>query len=249
MHYPVVVSVVPELGPLEHEEDVVLEDTVRRGLATHRASRHFRNYWRYYPDGFEDFRADLQRTWPGSDIEPPRLENPLDTKLTMFSCEGAYLRELYWAGFGFQVWCQLRTHLNRARGSTLLLVDEPETYLHPVLQREILYLLRETASDVLITTHSSEIVAEAEPNENSHHRSCATIRPPRRGPDRRPECPHAHWLRTQRRTHPARTNGKRPSSRRRRLRRSACNRSHPRSARAGDRSIDCPDAAGRIPDR
>ena len=165
MHYPVVVSVVPELGPLEHEEDVVLEDTVRRGLATHRASRHFRNYWRYYPDGFEDFRADLQRTWPGSDIEPPRLENPLDTKLTMFSREGAYLRELYWAGFGFQVWCQLLTHLNRARGSTLLLVDEPETYLHPVLQREILYLLRETASDVLITTHSSEIVAEAEPNE------------------------------------------------------------------------------------
>ena len=82
----------------------------------------------------------------------------------MFSREGAYLRELYWAGFGFQVWCQLLTHLNRARGSTLLLVDEPETYLHPALQREILDLLRETASDVLITTHSSEIVAEAEPN-------------------------------------------------------------------------------------
>ncbi len=165
VHYPVVVSVVPELGPLEHEEDVVLEDTVRRGLATHRASRHFRNYWRYYPERFEEFRADLRRTWPGSDIEPPRLENPVDTKLTMFSREGVYLRELYWAGFGFQVWCQLLTHINRAQGSTLLLVDEPETYLHPVLQRQILHLLRETASDVFITTHSSDIVAEAEPNE------------------------------------------------------------------------------------
>ena len=165
VHYPVVVSVVPELGPLEHEEDIVLEETVRRGLATHRASRHFRNYWRYFPEGFEEFRADLQRSWPGADIEQPRLENPLDTKLTMFSREGVYLRELYWAGFGFQVWCQLLTHLNRAQGSTLLLIDEPETYLHPVLQRQILHLLRNTESDVFIATHSSDIVAEAEPNE------------------------------------------------------------------------------------
>jgi hypothetical protein len=165
VHYPIMVSVVPELGPLEHEEDIVLEETVRRGLATHRASRHFRNYWRYFPEGFEEFRADLQRSWPGADIEQPRLENPLDTKLTMFSREGVYLRELYWAGFGFQVWCQLLTHLNRAQGSTLLLIDEPETYLHPVLQRQILHLLRDTESDVFIATHSSDIVAEAEPNE------------------------------------------------------------------------------------
>ena len=165
LYYPVQVSVVPELGPLEHEEEIVLEETVRRGLTTHRASRHFRNYWRYFPNGFDDFRAALQRTWPGADIEPPRLENPLDTKLTMFSREGTYLRELYWAGFGFQVWCQLLTHLNRAQGSTMLLVDEPETYLHPVLQRQILHLLREAESDVFIATHSSEIVAEAEPSE------------------------------------------------------------------------------------
>lgn len=165
LHYPIVVSVVPELGPLEHEEEIVTEETVRRGLTTHRASRHFRNYWRYYPEDFEAFRGDLQRSWPGTDIEAPRLENPLDTKLTMFSREGVYLRELYWAGFGFQVWCQLLTHIRRAQGSTMLLVDEPETYLHPNLQRQILHLLRDSQSDVFIATHSSEIVAEAEPNE------------------------------------------------------------------------------------
>jgi hypothetical protein len=53
LNYPVTVSVIPELGPLEHEEELVLEETVRRGLNTHRASRHFRNYWRYYPEDFE----------------------------------------------------------------------------------------------------------------------------------------------------------------------------------------------------
>jgi hypothetical protein len=165
LNYPVTVSVIPELGPLEHEEDVVIEETVRRGLNTHRASRHFRNYWRYYPDGFETFRTALRRTWPGMDIEPPRLENPVDTKLTMFCREGKFLRELYWAGFGFQVWCQLLTHIQRAQGSTLMVVDEPETYLHPNLQRQVLHLLRDSRSDVLVATHLSEIVAEAEPAE------------------------------------------------------------------------------------
>jgi hypothetical protein len=165
LHYPVDISVIPELGPLEHEEEIVLEETVRRNLNTHRASRHFRNYWRYYPDDFEEFRDDLRRTWPGVDIERPRLENPLDTKLTMFAREGRFLRELYWAGFGFQVWCQLLTHLRRAHGCSLMVVDEPETYLHPNLQRQVLHLLRESGSDVFVATHSSEIVAEAEPSE------------------------------------------------------------------------------------
>jgi hypothetical protein len=143
----------------------VLEETVRRNLNTHRASRHFRNFWWYYPDGFESCRNDLQQTWPGTDIEPPHREKPLDTKLTMFSKEGAYIRELYWAGLGFQVWCQLLTHIGRAEGSSLLLVDEPETYLHPNLQRQVLHLLRATRGDVFLATHSSEIVAEAESSE------------------------------------------------------------------------------------
>lgn len=165
LNYPITVSVIPELGPLEHEEEVVLEETVRRGLNTHRASRHFRNYWRYYPEEFEAFRATLRSTWPGTDIELPRMENPLDSKLTMLCREGNIPRELYWAGFGFQVWCQLLTHIQRAQGSTLMVVDEPETYLHPNLQRQVLHLLRESPSDVLLATHSSEIVAEAEPTE------------------------------------------------------------------------------------
>lgn len=53
--FPVKIQVVPVLGPLEHEELLLTEETVKRSLNTHRASRHFRNYWRFYPGGFDSF--------------------------------------------------------------------------------------------------------------------------------------------------------------------------------------------------
>jgi len=36
-----------------------------------------------------------------------------------------------WVGFGYQIWCQLLTHLSRAAEDSLVVVDEPEVYLHP----------------------------------------------------------------------------------------------------------------------
>ena len=42
--FPIKIEAIPILGPLEHREELVEKRTVQRGLVTHRASRHFRNY-------------------------------------------------------------------------------------------------------------------------------------------------------------------------------------------------------------
>jgi hypothetical protein len=99
------------------------------------------------------------------DIQPPELANSTPPTLSMFCLENRITRELYWAGSGFQVWCQILTHVVRERGSTLMLIDEPEIYLHPDLQRQLLAILRESGPDILLATHSSEIVSEADPPE------------------------------------------------------------------------------------
>ena len=163
--FPTRISVVPVLGPVEHEEKVRKRDTVRNGLATHRASRHFRNYWRYFDESFDQFAALIRRTWPGMEILPPEETDISSQTLQMFCLENRMTRELYWSGFGFQIWCQLLTHISRCRNDSLLIVDEPEIYLHPDIQRQLLGILRDAGPDILLATHSSEIMGEADPSE------------------------------------------------------------------------------------
>ena len=81
----------------------------------------------------------------------------------MFCPEHRIDREIYWAGFGFQVWCQMLTFILQARTSSLLIVDEPDIYLHSDLQRQLIRLLEGLGPAILLTTHSTEIVSEVEP--------------------------------------------------------------------------------------
>ena len=83
----------------------------------------------------------------------------------MFCSENRQDREIYWAGFGFQIWCQLLTHLSRAHEFNLTVIDEPEVYLHPDVQRQLLGILRDIKVDVVLATHSTEILGEADPAE------------------------------------------------------------------------------------
>ena len=162
--FPVSVGIVPQLGPVERDEKVLDPRTVLRDLSSHRASRQFRNFWFHNPDGFETFSASVQKTWPGMDIIPPERTKDF-AGLVMYCLENRMYRELFWAGSGFQVWCQLLTHIQRARNETILVVDEPEIYLHPDVQRQLLGILENAGPDLLLATHSTEIIGEADPTD------------------------------------------------------------------------------------
>ncbi|MFL6207294.1 MAG: ATP-dependent nuclease [Pyrinomonadaceae bacterium] len=162
--YPITIGITPVLGPVEHNEILLTEETVRRDLATHRASRQFRNFWHYNPEEFEDFAELVKKTWTGMEIRAPELNSQLG-KLSMFCLEKRIPRELYWSGFGFQIWCQLLTHIARSGDEALFIVDEPEVYLHPDVQRQLLGILRDAGPDIILATHSTEIMGEADPAE------------------------------------------------------------------------------------
>jgi predicted ATP-dependent endonuclease of OLD family len=71
------------------------------------------------------------------DIEPPEVDATHEqARLHMFCLEERISREIFWAGFGLQVWCQMLTYILQSDNRSLLLIDEPDIYLHSDLQRQ-----------------------------------------------------------------------------------------------------------------
>jgi energy-coupling factor transporter ATP-binding protein EcfA2 len=177
------IGFVPILGPVEQTERLFEKKAARLALFNYGAARNFRNIWYYYPEHFEAFRETLGRTWPGMDIEPPKIDTSHSKpRLYMFCPEDRIPREIFWSGFGFQVWCQMLTHLVQSRTASMFLIDEPDIYLHADLQRQLLSLLRALGPDILIATHSAEIIAESETDDivlvNKKRRHARRIRQP-----------------------------------------------------------------------
>jgi energy-coupling factor transporter ATP-binding protein EcfA2 len=164
--YDVGVGFVPVLGPVDHDEQLFNPETARRALFNYRAARNFRNIWYHFPEPFPKFQRAIRETWPGMDVALPEAERIGDKVLLKMYCpEERIDREIVWSGFGFQVWCQMLTHLVQGRDNSIFLIDEPDIYLHSDLQRQLVGLLRDLGPDIVIATHSTEIVTEAEPGE------------------------------------------------------------------------------------
>lgn len=181
--FDISVGFVPILGPVEQHELLYQEEAARRALMTSGASRNFRNIWQHYPEEFDRFRSLIQSTWPGMDIERPEIQQgntPQTRVLKMFCPEERFPREICWAGYGFQVWCQMLTHIVKSAGADLLVIDEPDIYLHADLQRQLVALLRDLGPDILIATHSTEIISETEPSSlltiNKKKRSASRVK-------------------------------------------------------------------------
>ncbi|MGY4478919.1 ATP-dependent nuclease [Bradyrhizobium sp. USDA 3364] len=160
--FPVSIYPFPTLGPLEEEELLLTDEYVRQSEDTRRAHRMFRNIWYRRPEQFQAFEELVSKTWEGMAISKPELDTTYPPHLSMFCKEGRIDREVYWAGFGFQVWLQILTHLTGASTDNVLVVDEPEIYLHPDLQRRLFQLLKSSGKQVILATHSAEIVNEAD---------------------------------------------------------------------------------------
>jgi predicted ATPase len=182
-HFNCPIGFVPILGPVEHNENLFDKEAARRALFNYRAARNFRNIWHHYPQKFDAFRSALVQTWPGMDIQPPEIDvSHGPPRLHMFCPEERIPREIFWAGFGFQVWCQMLTHLIQSSDVSLFMIDEPDIYLHSDLQRQLLTLLRNLGPDILIATHSTEIITEAETDDivlvNKHRTTARRIQHP-----------------------------------------------------------------------
>jgi hypothetical protein len=164
--FEIKLNFVPVLGPVEHNEQLYQKEAARRALQTHGASRNFRNIWYHYNENFDEFQELIRQTWRGIEIRAPEMRMIEGVpRLHMFCDEHRVAREIYWAGFGFQVWCQMLTFIAKAEAGSMLVIDEPDIYLHSDLQRQLIHLLKARDGDTLIATHSTEILAQSDPGD------------------------------------------------------------------------------------
>lgn len=68
-------------------------------------------------------------------------------------------------GHGLQMWLQLMWFLARSAEDGTVVLDEPDVYMHPDLQRRLLRLILTRNQQVIVATHSIEMMAEVEPDD------------------------------------------------------------------------------------
>ncbi|MGW4942071.1 ATP-dependent nuclease [Actinoplanes sp. NPDC004185] len=161
------ITIIPVLTPLDQVEDLKNAKYINSMVSTRLASRHFRNhlYLMKQNGGLQEF-IDFAEPWlPEIFLSEVILDTSAD-RLGVFYGERASRipKELAWAGDGVQIWLQLVWHIYRTKGSPTIVLDEPEVYLHPDLQRRLVRLLDDCDAQIILATHSSEVITESPPS-------------------------------------------------------------------------------------
>lgn len=178
------IAIQPQVGPLTRMERPLADRYVKGALDSTLAPTHFRNQLRLLDQYFDDFRTAAEATWPVLRIDGLELMGVGDEcHLELFIRDGPFVGEVAAMGHGLQMWLQLMWFLARAKSHGTLVLDEPDVYMHPDLQRRLVRFLLQRRQQVIIATHSIEMMAEVEPHElvpvdssQRHARHASTVR-------------------------------------------------------------------------
>ena len=165
------VSILPQPSPLPDEEELLNEEYVRRTIDSQLASLHFRNQLRFDHSAYRRFRQMVEESWPGVRIRelntiPVTAPAPLPpTKylLSLLVQNDDFVAEVSRMGHGLQMWLQTMWFLARTPSEATVILDEPDVYMHPDLQRRLLRLVERRNKQAIIATHSTEIMSDVGP--------------------------------------------------------------------------------------
>jgi predicted ATPase len=172
------VAILPQIRPLEDYERVLRTEYVRKCIDTHLSSRHFRNQIRFLKEHFESFRDLFQQTWQGIRVsEFIAHDAQYEDDLSLMLMDDGFVAEAANFGHGLQMWLQIIWFLARTPRESIVVLDEPDVYMHPEQQVKMLSLLRDRFQQCLVSTHSEQIIKKCEKNEILRlHRNLAVSR-------------------------------------------------------------------------
>lgn len=160
------VAALPQVGPVQDDEAKLSDDYVRSSLSSALASRHFRNQLLLLEEYFDAFRHAAEENWPGLQIRDLGTEGPISDRYVYLHVRNEdFVGELGLMGHGLQLWLQTIWFLTRSRDAGTIILDEPDVYMHPDLQRRLVRHLASRDQQLVLTTHSVEIMSEVSPTD------------------------------------------------------------------------------------
>lgn len=158
------VRIMPQIGLIKDEEKRISPETIEKGLGTRLSSRHFRNELLQYKEQYyNEFVAMAQNTWSGLRIQ--NLDAGYgDDPISLYVYDGSFSAEIGSMGSGLQMWLQIIWFLSRCEKDDTIILDEPDVYMHPDMQKKIFDIVVNKFNQVIIATHSVEIISAVDPH-------------------------------------------------------------------------------------
>ena len=159
------VGILPQIGPLQATETILNSGYVLQSMWSNLASIHFRNQLNLmFGRAFSTFKEISEATWRGLEIQELRGQDKSHgSDLELMVRNDDFVAEVGWMGHGLQMWLQTMWFLARCTGFETVILDEPDVYMHADLQRKLIRFLRGRHPQVVVATHSVEIMSEVEP--------------------------------------------------------------------------------------
>lgn len=155
------IEVLPQMSAVLDAEKVIKKATVDHNKSTRLASRNFRNQLFYYEDAFPMFKSLVESTWENIKVSPIESIFENDGQLLQFFVRVKnFEAEIGWMGHGLQMWIQTMWFVSQCGKDSIVVLDEPDVYMHADLQRRLIRLITPMFPQLIIATHSLEIIEE-----------------------------------------------------------------------------------------
>lgn len=156
------VNIMPHLNLIREKEKKLATETIERDQYTYLSSLHFRNEILLYKnDYFLKFKNIAEKIWSGLCIDD--VEYSFDNDEVLFWIkDNQFPSELGLTGSGLQMYLQIIWFISKNSSGATIILDEPDVYLHPNLQKKIFNYIKSMNTQIIIATHSVELISEAD---------------------------------------------------------------------------------------
>jgi ABC-type multidrug transport system ATPase subunit len=161
------ILVMPPIGHLLVHEPPISDDYLRKNTVGYRAHRHLRNHMQKNPLEFLTFKSVIEDSWTSLQFGNMSLVTREEGSEYQVSVrDGPFVSEIGMQGSGLQAWAQIVWFLARSPKSSIIVLDEPDVYLHADLQRKLLKILGSLHfQQNIIATHSIEMISDVQCGE------------------------------------------------------------------------------------